>query len=88
MAQGLPIMLIDYLPGQEEGNVRYVLAHQAGSLVTNPFELDSVLNYWLENDSQRLKMVAHNSKSLGHADSAIVIANELLAACKLYLLTD
>jgi 1,2-diacylglycerol 3-beta-galactosyltransferase len=79
MAKGLPIMLIDYLPGQEEGNVRYILAHQAGSLVANPFELASVLNFWLEDDCQRLKAVAANSKALGHPDSALVIAKELLA---------
>jgi len=83
MAKGLPIMLIGYLPGQEEGNVRYLLAHQAGSLVTNPFELASVLNFWLENDCQRLKSVAANSKALGHPDSALIIAKELLAACEL-----
>jgi 1,2-diacylglycerol 3-beta-galactosyltransferase len=85
MAKGLPIMLIDYLPGQEEGNVRYLLAHQAGSLVTNPFELTSVFNFWLENDCQRLKTVAANSKALGHPDSALVIAKDLLAVCELSL---
>jgi len=88
MANGLPIMLIGYLPGQEEGNVRYLLAHQAGSLVTNPFELASVLNYWFENDYQRLKTVASNSKALGHSDSALVIAKELLAVCELSFEAD
>jgi 1,2-diacylglycerol 3-beta-galactosyltransferase len=88
MAIGLPIMLIGYLPGQEEGNVRYLLAHQAGSLVTNPFELASVLNFWLENDCQRLKSVAANSKALGHPDSASIIAKELLAMCELSLEAD
>jgi len=88
LGRGLPIILIGYLPGQEEGNVRYLLAHQAGSYVTNPFELAEVLNYWLAADSQRLKMVASNSKALGHPDSALVIANELKAACELPLLTD
>lgn len=88
LGRGLPIILIGYLPGQEEGNVRYLLAHQAGSYVTNPFELAEVLNYWLAADSQRLKMVASNSKALGHPDSALVIANELKAASELPLLTD
>lgn len=88
MAIGLPIMLIGYLPGQEEGNVRYLLAHQAGSLVTNPFELASVLNFWLENDCQRLKSVAANSKALGHPDSALIIAKELLAMCELSIEAD
>ncbi len=32
LAAGLPILLIDYLPGQEEGNGRYLLSHQAGAL--------------------------------------------------------
>jgi len=42
-----------------------------------------VLNFWLEIDCQRLKSVAANSKALGHPDSALVIAKELLAVCEL-----
>jgi UDP-N-acetylglucosamine:LPS N-acetylglucosamine transferase len=57
-------------------------------LVTNPFELASVLNFWLENDCQRLKSVAANSKALGHPDSALIIAKELLAMCELSLEAD
>lgn len=80
LAAGLPSVIINYLPGQEEGNVRYILSHQAGSWVQNPTEMAFVLNYWLSDDQKRLKMVASNSKRLGHPDSALQIAEALWEA--------
>ena len=80
LAAGLPSVIINYLPGQEEGNVRYILSHQAGSWVQNSTEMASVLNYWLSDDQKRLKMVASNSKELGHPDSALQIAEALWEA--------
>ncbi|MFZ3070669.1 MAG: glycosyltransferase [Anaerolineaceae bacterium] len=77
LAAGLPIVIIDYLPGQEEGNVRFVLGHQAGSWVQNPEELTSTLDYWLCDGQKRLRMVACNARDLGHPDSALTIASAL-----------
>ncbi len=54
LAAGLPILIIHYLPGQEEGNVRYVLSHQAGALPANTGEAVATLDYWLKMTAMRL----------------------------------
>jgi hypothetical protein len=42
--------------------------------------MTSILNYWLSDNQERLKMVASNSKELGHPDSALQIAEILWEA--------
>ena len=77
LAAGLPILLIDYLPGQEEGNVRYLLSHQAGALVQNVGEFRAMLTHWLTEDGSRLNQVARASAALGHPEAALTIAKAL-----------
>lgn len=77
LAAGLPILLIDYLPGQEEGNVRYLLSHQAGALVQNVGEFRAIMAYWLEADGYRLSQVSRASAALGHPEAALTVAKAL-----------
>jgi 1,2-diacylglycerol 3-beta-galactosyltransferase len=83
LAAGLPILLIDYLPGQEEGNVRYLLSHQAGALVQNVGEFRAIVSYWLEEDGIRLKQIARASAELGKPEAALTIAKALWDAVDL-----
>ena len=80
LAAGLPILLIDYLPGQEEGNVRYLLSHQAGALVQNVGEFRAMTTYWLQEDGLRLSQVARASAALGHPEAALVVARAMWEA--------
>ena len=80
LAAGLPILLIDNLPGQEDGNVRYVVENGAGLRIQNEIELLTIINYWLGQNQTALTECAKNSRQLGHPDSAIVIANRLWQA--------
>jgi len=77
LAARLPILLIDYLPGQEEGNVRYLLSHQAGALVQNVGEFRAIMAYWLEADGYRLCQVSRASAALGHPEAALTVAKAL-----------
>jgi 1,2-diacylglycerol 3-beta-galactosyltransferase len=77
LAARLPILLIDYLPGQEEGNVRYLLSHQAGALVQNVGEFRAIMAYWLEADGYRLSQVSRASAALGHPEAALTVAKAL-----------
>ena len=74
LAAGLPILLIDYLPGQEEGNVRFLLSHQAGAFVQNVGEFRAMIDYWLHEDGSRLSQVARASAALGHPEAAMTVA--------------
>jgi 1,2-diacylglycerol 3-beta-galactosyltransferase len=75
LAAGLPVFLIDYLVGQEESNVRYILNHEAGDIVESPSVFSSKVDHWLANDQSQLKILSSNARQLGHADSSIAIAD-------------
>jgi UDP-N-acetylglucosamine:LPS N-acetylglucosamine transferase len=80
LAAGLPILLIDYLPGQEEGNVRFIMDHQTGAVAKSPKELTELLNRWFADDQINLKAMATNARRYGHPDAALVIADALWKA--------
>jgi len=80
LAAGLPMVLIDYLPGQEEGNVRYILNHQAGAVVEGPLEFADLVNALLTENPESLKFMASNARRCGHPDAALVISDALWQA--------
>lgn len=77
LAAGLPILIIDYIPGQEEGNIRYVLSHQAGAHVQSAGEFVATLEYWLRNGGSQLKLVVDCATRLGRPDAALSIARAM-----------
>lgn len=54
----LPMILYSRLPGQEEGNVTYVVEQGAGVWAPHPDLIVSVLQNWIEHPEQRTKAVA------------------------------
>jgi 1,2-diacylglycerol 3-beta-galactosyltransferase len=75
---GLPIVLFDYIPGQEDGNVQYVIRHGAGAWAPHPDQVVAVLKGWL-SDPERRRRAAEASKRLAGPEAARQIA-DLLAA--------
>jgi len=75
LASGLPIMLVDFIAGQETGNVEYIVDNQAGDLVLSTMEILEVLSHWMQNDGALLKTRAENSCKLGKAKAAYTIAD-------------
>ncbi len=74
LACGLPILLVDALPGQETGNAQVVLEGGAGDLVVNPLEALQALSHWMINDRAILRSRAENSRRLGKPYAARDIA--------------
>jgi len=77
MAAGLPVILVGNLPGQESGNVRYILENKAGARVENRSEFLSVVERWLQNNHAYLTDVTENARKMGHPASSIEIADML-----------
>lgn len=77
LAAGLPILLIDNLPGQEDGNVHYITQHGAGLRVENSSELLSLLIVWLQPGNLAMAEMASQSQSLGHPRAALEVAEAL-----------
>lgn len=74
LASGLPLILVDVTPGQEEGNAAYVVDHGAGELAENPVGALEILFHWLDRDRRLLNERAKISCELGRACSAYDIA--------------
>ncbi|CAN0220351.1 unnamed protein product, partial [Laminaria digitata] len=54
--RGLPVMLSGYLPGQEEGNVPYVVNGGFGAYSKKPAEIGATVARWLKNPELLEKM--------------------------------
>jgi 1,2-diacylglycerol 3-beta-galactosyltransferase len=70
---GLPLVLYSRLPGQEEGNVTYVLEQNAGVWAPLPEQVVDTLSSWLHNPAL-LAQAADNSRRLGRPNSSRHIA--------------
>jgi 1,2-diacylglycerol 3-beta-galactosyltransferase len=74
LACGLPILLTDYIEGQETSNVKYVVDGGAGELVCNPIEGLETLNHWLMEEGKLLTQHSLSSRALGCPRAAYAVA--------------
>jgi len=74
LACGLPILLVDVLPGQETGNAEVILQGGAGDMATTPLQVLETLSHWTINDQALLKTRAENSRRLGKPYAARDVA--------------
>ena len=82
LACGLPLLLIDVLPGQEAGNADYVVAGGAGQLATSPLDALEILYHWLDRGGALLAERARNALDLGRPCAAYDIAAQVWAAAQ------
>jgi len=75
MASGLPMLLVDALPGQEAGNAEYVVANGAGVLAATPIEVLHALSHWFMHNQHELRQAAKNARALGKPEAAYTIAH-------------
>jgi 1,2-diacylglycerol 3-beta-galactosyltransferase len=72
----LPIILYSKLPGQEDGNVRFVESVGAGVWAPEPLQVVRTLTRWICRPSERLKVV-ENCRKAARPDASRVIARIL-----------
>lgn len=75
-ATGLPIMLSDFLPGQEAPNVRYVVKGGFGAFSKRPKTIARTVSRWLTNP----KLLAHlsnNARKAGKPEATKKIAKDM-----------
>ena len=82
LACGLPIMLIDVLPGQEEGNRDYVVEKNAGVMINTPMEMLETLSHWLADGGKPLRQVACDAKIIGRPKAALDAAEIIWQAAQ------
>jgi 1,2-diacylglycerol 3-beta-galactosyltransferase len=72
----LPMILYSRMPGQEDGNVSYVVTEGAGVWAPEPTRMIEVLRDWLDHPVEREK-VAANCRRLARPDAARLIAHAI-----------
>jgi 1,2-diacylglycerol 3-beta-galactosyltransferase len=78
MACGLPIVLTGAIPGQEEGNVEFVVEHDVGVLARSPGAVVDALREILAPGSPRLEELRANARALSRPEAAFDIARLIL----------
>ena len=68
---GLPVLLTSFLPGQEEGNVDFVVEKKFGLYQpdSNPKEIASTVCEWLRNQ-EKMEEMSHYAKKAGMPNAA------------------
>ena len=74
--RGLPTMLSSHLPGQEAGNVRYVVDGGFGAYATAPPRIAAILKEWLQQPEKRVAMRAA-ARAAANPTATLDIARDL-----------
>jgi 1,2-diacylglycerol 3-beta-galactosyltransferase len=79
---GLPALITEFIPGQEEGNVSWVVDAQAGLYVPDAAAVARTVEGLLWGDDAGLAAMAAHALAASHADAASRIAEAVLALCR------
>ncbi len=79
LACELPLILNSYLPGQEEGNVAYVLENNVGSIAHNSIELVDALRRLVKPGSQLMSQQLGNAQRISRPRTSFDIADHILS---------
>jgi 1,2-diacylglycerol 3-beta-galactosyltransferase len=77
LALGLPVLLSGFIPGQETGNVPYVLKHGAGVYLEDPWQIAELVSGWFGPQRATLDQLAKNARRLGRPEAAFRIVQEI-----------
>jgi 1,2-diacylglycerol 3-beta-galactosyltransferase len=77
LIRGLPILLSGYIPGQEEGNVPYVVDNHVGVFASEPAAIASQVARWFGSERAQLARMAENAKRLANPHSTDNIVTDL-----------
>eukprot|EP00271_Cylindrocystis_brebissonii_P013229 TRINITY_DN32913_c0_g1_i1.p1 TRINITY_DN32913_c0_g1~~TRINITY_DN32913_c0_g1_i1.p1 ORF type:complete len:626 (-),score=84.74 TRINITY_DN32913_c0_g1_i1:1043-2920(-) len=77
MIRGLPIIINDYIAGQEVGNVPYVVDNGAGKFSEDPKEIASIVASWFGPNKAELERMAANCLQLARPDAVYNIVRDL-----------
>lgn len=77
LACGLPLILYEALPGQEVGNVRYIVDSGAGTWSPGPIGVLTTAYAWLAGDQTELRRCAAAARHVGKPRAAYDIAERI-----------
>lgn len=77
MIRGLPLLLNDYIAGQEVGNVPFVVNNGAGKFCKDPKQIGKIVAEWFGSKAEELLEMSHNALKLARPDAVFKIVHDL-----------
>uniref|UniRef100_A0ACD5ZK54 Uncharacterized protein n=1 Tax=Avena sativa TaxID=4498 RepID=A0ACD5ZK54_AVESA len=77
LIKGLPIILNDFIPGQEVGNVPYVVDNGAGVFSKDPREAARQVARWFSTEADELKTYSRNALQLSQPEAVFHIVRDI-----------
>ncbi|KAH7854271.1 hypothetical protein Vadar_011986 [Vaccinium darrowii] len=77
LIRGLPIILNDYIPGQEEGNVPYVVDNGVGVFSRSPEKTAKLVADWFTTKTEELKKMSENALQLAQPNAVFDIVKDI-----------
>ncbi|KAH6836274.1 monogalactosyl diacylglycerol synthase 1 [Perilla frutescens var. hirtella] len=77
MIRGLPIILNDYIAGQEAGNVPHVVQNGCGKFSKSPKEIARIVYQWFGPRQDELMTMSQNALRLARPDAVFKIVHDL-----------
>lgn len=77
LIRGLPILLSGFIPGQEEGNVPYVVNNRVGKYIREPVAIAQQVKRWFGSDRDELAVMTAHAAELATPRSTYDIVAEL-----------
>ena len=84
LISGLPIVLSGFIPGQEEGNVPYVVENGVGEYSTTPREIAAIVARWFGPERDDLPIMAARARELGHPQATFDIVRSTINLLEAY----
>jgi len=75
---GLPIVLSGFIPGQEEGNVPYVVENGVGVYNETPAEIAAVVARWFGPERDHLRTMSARARAMGHPHATFDIVKSIV----------
>jgi 1,2-diacylglycerol 3-beta-galactosyltransferase len=79
---GLPIVLSGFIPGQEEGNVPYVVDHGVGLYEESPPAIANIVARWFGPAREHLRAMSARARELGHPHATFDIVRSIVRLTK------
>ncbi|KAK9141769.1 hypothetical protein Syun_011169 [Stephania yunnanensis] len=77
LIRGLPIILNDFIPGQEVGNVPYVVDNGAGVFSRSPKETATLVSEWFSTKTEERKQMSENALRLAQPEAVFNIVKDI-----------
>jgi 1,2-diacylglycerol 3-beta-galactosyltransferase len=74
---GLPMILSDAIPGQEDGNVTHVVDNGAGEYAPSPQAVAQVVQRWLSEGAEGLRIRSQKARQIANPNAVWEIADEV-----------